>query len=304
MESSEFSLRLQEAKKISIPSYLRDMGYAPSTETGSTLIYLSPLPNHSERVPSFNVSKTTNRWKDFGTGERGDIVDLVQKMESVSMVGAVDRLLGERSVRLSSFTAEKRDKKNVEIVNIGEIESPWLTDYLAERKIPLDIAKQYLKELTIRFPYGRFPERTSKVLGFRNDAGGWEMRSRSLKISNSPKNITTIKSTWQHIVLIEGFFSFLSFKTLAREFAHMNDLTFVVLNSLSFLPQLIEFWNEESVIYGYLDNDRAGDKATETMKGKFPRFFDKRSVYAEYSDLNDSLTGKKKIKTIKEVING
>ena len=131
------------------------------------------------------------------------------------------------------------------------------------------------------------------------------MRSRSLKISNSPKDVTTLLSLHpenQSIMLYEGFFSFLSelaMKGNPKWFGRV-----VVLNSLSFLPQMMEFWHTSAFIYSSLDNDKAGDRATALLKSKFPLLQDKRDWYADYNDLNDFLCGKKKIKTIKEVING
>jgi hypothetical protein len=67
---------------------------------------------------------------------------------------------------------------------------------------------------------------------------------------------------------------------------------------------MMEFWDKSEYIDGYLDNDQAGDRATSLLKSKFLFFTDRRYLYKDYNDNNDLLCGKKKIKTIKEVIYG
>jgi hypothetical protein len=51
-------------------------------------------------------------------------------------------------------------------------------------------------------------------LGFKNDSGGYELRSEFFKGSNSPKDITAFKNRGKKVAAFEGFFDFLSFISL------------------------------------------------------------------------------------------
>jgi len=246
--------------------------------------------------------KNPDKWFDRGTGQRGDILDMVKLLFNKTHREAIDYLLQENNISLPKFEPEVREKKNIEIYHTGAIESKWLWDYLHERKIMDSVANGFLVELEIGFPYGKHPERRSRVLGFKNDSGGYEMRSKTLKISNSPKNVTTIKgdSDYGGMGVYEGFFSFLSHGTMCENAPLGGDV--VILNSLSFLPQMLSFWDKTKTIYGYLDNDRAGDKASQSIRDAGFDFLDMRVLYAGYNDMNDWLCGKKKTKSIKDIL--
>jgi hypothetical protein len=298
MTRTERDERLQKAKQISIHSYLKGIGIEPTNETGSSFLYNSPL--RSESVPSFNVSKVKNSWKDFGTGEKGDLPDLVMLLNRTTLHEAIDMILGTPQRPDTIFEPRKSDRKNVEIVSVGQLYSKYLIDYIQERRINLDIAREYLVELSIRFPNGKFPDRTTQVIGFRNDSLGYEMRSRTIKISSSPKNVTTIKNEFVECInLFEGFFSFLSYLTMMSPIKLHGCA--VILNSLSFLPQMIEFWDRRYFIDAFLDNDKAGDKAIALLKSSNTPFEDRRTPYNGFNDLNDLICGKQQKKPIRSI---
>jgi len=298
LESAKERMRL--AKEISLIPWLEKNGYKIEN-SGSYYRLFSPF--RSENVPSMDINvRNPDKWVDRGTGEKGDIVDMVRLLFNKTTKEAIDYLLQENNISLPKFEPEIREKKNIEIYHTGAIESKWLWDYLHERNIIDSVANRYLVELEIGFPYGKYPERRSRVLGFKNDSGGYEMRSKTLKISNSPKNVTTIKgdSDYRGITVYEGFFSFLSHGTMVGDAKLGGDV--VVLNSLSFLPQMLSFWDKDRSILGYLDNDRAGDKASQSIADAGFYFFDMRTLYGGHNDLNDMICGKKKTKSIKDIL--
>lgn len=293
--------RLQEAKRIPLLGLLKELGYELDSN-GSYYTMLSPF--RSESVGSFKINKRKiHKWEDHGNGKFGDVVDFVMELfPTYSLKEAVDYLLSKKDTPYPKYEPEVREKENIEVLSVNKVTSPWLIEYLAERKITQIIAFTWLVELEIRFPYGKHPERVSRVLGFKNDSGGYEMRSKSLKLGNKPKNITTIHGTnHDHIRLYEGFFNFLSdVENFNPDGSVINDC--IVLNSLSFLPSILPFLKDKNVL-GYLDNDRAGNEKTALAKSEILSFTDMRYLYSDYNDLNDMLTGKRKIKTIKQILN-
>lgn len=55
-------------------------------------------PWREDRNPSLGVSLTSGKWRDFATGEKGDFVDLAQRLglarDRVSALRAVARMVG------------------------------------------------------------------------------------------------------------------------------------------------------------------------------------------------------------------
>ena len=75
-------MNIKQAKQIPLEEFLERLGYKPSRRSGSQLWYLSPL--RAEDTPSFKINQHRNLWYDFGTGEGGDILDLVKQLEHVT----------------------------------------------------------------------------------------------------------------------------------------------------------------------------------------------------------------------------
>lgn len=281
--------RLNLAKSVSLIGLIKELGYSME-ETSGYYRMLSPF--RSESQPSFDIDRRkVHKWRDRGTGKGGDIIDFVQELYSLNKADAITYLLEKSNLSLPVFEPVIRDKENIEILSVSEVHTPYLVDYIAQRKIMPTVAQKWLVELEIRFPFGKYPERTSRLLGFKNNSGGYEMRNKFMKIGNSPKDVTTIKgSSHECINLYEGFFSFLSDCTLRGTPDQPCDA--VILNTLSFLPQMLSFWGKDVFIYSHLDNDTAGDKATKLLQDSGIPCHDMRSVYKGYNDLNDLICDK------------
>jgi DNA primase len=54
--------------------------------------WLARTPWREDHNPSLGVSLSTGQWKEFATGERGDLVDLAQKLYSLTPVEAAKRV--------------------------------------------------------------------------------------------------------------------------------------------------------------------------------------------------------------------
>ena len=105
-----------------------------------------------------------------------------------------------------SFTSRS---SQIQVKNQRRITSPALISYLRDRCIELDVARHYSSEIDFEL-YGK----TQTAIGFQNDLGGFELRNRDFKGSSSPKDPTTISNQSDKITVFEGFFDFLSFKTI------------------------------------------------------------------------------------------
>ncbi|MDR1343342.1 MAG: hypothetical protein LBK18_08845 [Prevotellaceae bacterium] len=80
---------IDTVKSISIADFLNRLN-VPSKRVGSTLFFSAPF--RDDHTPSMKVDEHTNRWYDFGTGQKGDIIDLVRLANNTDFNGAVQVL--------------------------------------------------------------------------------------------------------------------------------------------------------------------------------------------------------------------
>ena len=278
-------MQLHDIKQVSIVDYLAQTGYKPKLIKGVSYWYCSPL--RAELIPSFKVNAERNQWYDFGTGNHGDIIDLVCALQHCSTAEAMRRLAALKGVRLAqsfSFggtTPVRSQTPSMELISVQDVKHPKLLLYLAERGLQPSEASPFLSEV-----YYRVSEKCFFALGFPNDAGGWELRNPYFKGCFAPKAISTIKGTDSHkLQLFEGFMDFLSWRKLHPE--EQDDS--IMLNSLTLLPKLLPSLHPYSIIESFLDNDEAGDRATKQLIDAGLPIKDMRACYAPYKDINEYL---------------
>ena len=242
-------MEIQNIKQISITDYLQQQGYAPARVQGIHYWYYSPLRN--ERTPSFKVNTERNQWYDFGSGEHGDIIDLVCALHRCTISEAIRLLSGAKQVAHQDFSfggERKIYERKLEILSAQPLSNTYLLRYIVERGIPLCIANRFCSE--IRY---NNTNRTYYAIGFSNDAGGWEIRSPYFKGCIAPKAITTISKGTDVLQIFEGFMDFLSWQTLNLP----STCDTIVLNSLALLPRIQEKLKGYKQVESFLDNDDA-----------------------------------------------
>ncbi|HEY9550822.1 MAG TPA: CHC2 zinc finger domain-containing protein, partial [Prevotella sp.] len=138
---------IQHIKQIAITDYLQRQGYAPAHIKGIHYWYCSPF--RKESTPSFKVNTERNQWYDFGTGEHGDIIDLVRALQHCTISKAIELLGGVKQVahRDFSFGGERKvSEHKLEILSAQPLNNPYLIHYIAERGIPICIANRFCSE--------------------------------------------------------------------------------------------------------------------------------------------------------------
>ena len=281
-------MEIQNIKQISITDYLQQQGYAPARVQGIHYWYYSPLRN--ERTPSFKVNTERNQWYDFGSGEHGDIIDLVCALHRCTISEAIRLLSGTKQVAHQEFSfggKRKFSERKLEILSAQPLSNPYLLRYIAERGISLSIANRFCSE--IRY---NNTNRTYYAIGFANDAGGWEIRSPYFKGCIAPKAITTISKATDVLQIFEGFMDFLSWQTLNPS----STCDTIVLNSLALLPRIQEKIKSYKQVEGFLDNDDAGRKSFAVLRQMFPQVVDGATRYRAHKDLNEWLVAQSKVK--------
>ena len=150
------------------------------------------------------------------------------------------------------------------ILSDAPLRHPALVGYLSSRGIVPSVAAAFCRE--VRYEVNG---RAFFAVGFRNDAGGWELRSERFKGGSSPKHITTLDNRSDTVIAFEGFMDFLAYLSLKHPERLRIDAA--VLNSVVNLPKAVPFISRHPVIRTFFDNDEAGRKATADLIRLCPR---------------------------------
>jgi hypothetical protein len=287
----------KQAKQMDLVEYLAMLGHQPKIIRNHDHWYLSPF--RDEKAPSFKVNRQRNVWYDHGAGKGGNLVDFAVQYFNCSVKELLEKLSGQHS-SISSFhpplmAAEKKDQKTagkIIILDERKLASKPLLEYLEKRKIPVAIAEQFCREIDFLL-YNK----KHTAIGFKNNAGGYELRSSSFKGSSSPKAVSFIdKGKPQQLNVFEGFFNFLSFQTIIQQrrlpVPNMPDRqsNFLVLNSLSFFHKAREQMEKHIQVHLFLDRDNAGRKHTEqALQWDKTKYTDESHSYQNHKDLNEWL---------------
>lgn len=279
---------IQHIKQIPITDYLQQQGYTPTRVQGVHYWYGSPL--RKDNTPSFKVNTERNQWYDFGSGEHGDIIDLVCALHRCTISEAIGFLSGTKQVAHQEFSFggdRKFSERKLEILSAQPLSNPNLLRYLAARAIPLSIASTYCSEVLFQNM-----KRTYYAIGFANDALGWEIRNMYFKGCIAPKAVTTIKRGADRLQIFEGFMDFLSWQTLNPS----STCDAIILNSLALLPRIKEQIAGYREVESFLDNDDAGHKSFAVLKQMLPQIVDGAVRYREHKDLNEWLVAQSQLK--------
>ena len=287
MKSQE---EIKELKQISMIGYLENKGITPISKNSDWLMYHSPL--REDNNPSFGVNLVYNTFNDLGSGEKGNIIELVMKLENIDFVnacnflGSVDylkkKVLGTNFFSLNSQSIDINPNA-LQIQQVKPLQSNSLIAYCESRKIPFHIAFKFLHEI-----HCSNNSKSYYSLGFKNDKGGFELRNQLFKGCTAPKGITTFEvQNSNSIYLFEGFFDFLSALSFFGTSKPLN--TVIVLNSLVNLSQAKEWLNNAETIHSFLDRDKQGIATVEKLTNEGRNVVDRSIIYHGFKDFNDLL---------------
>lgn len=272
-------MNIKTAKQTNIVDFLRKMGLNPSPRPGGDAFFLSPL--HDERTPSFHVDESGTKWYDFGIGKGGDILDLVGAIYHTDISSSL-RILeegGARPVPVGSNASTTTVKNHITDITESEICNSLLK-YSRERGISDQVITTYCVQ--VNYSLG---EKKYFAIGFRNNIGGYEIRTKFHKMVIGKKDVTLVSDLIDcPMFVFEGFFDFLS----AVQLGWFNPMeqNAVVLNSTAMIHKSFFFLSKAKRIYCMLDNDPSGRQATKQIQERFDDVVDCSHIYSGYNDLN------------------
>ena len=272
-------------REIPIADFLSAMGILPQKQKGGILWYNAPY--RTERTPSFKVDTNKNVWFDFGIGKGGDIFDLAGEF-----IGSGDFLLRAAFIAKSGTCPlpvlkqpQRSEKKETvfEDIWVRPLQDTRLLDYLEERGINAHVAIPNCEEVRYRVHGKRY-----YAIGFRNNAGGLELRNRFFKGCIPPKDISLKHNGSDVCTVFEGFMDYLSAMQLGIIASDQ-----LVLNSVSNVEKAVKALQGYGRIECFLDNDDAGRRTFQRLHDCFgEKVIDRSALYADHKDLNDYLLSK------------
>src|ERR1019366_711215 len=152
--------------------------------------------------------------------------------------------------------------------------NPELKNYLENRSITFELAKDFLKEIDISINGNEY-----SVLGLKNNSGGYELRGLgNFKSSISPKDYTIFDRGMSSLAVVEGMFDFLSHEVATKKIVP-EPTDWLILNSLSFVQKAMHFISSYQRVYLLLDNDAAGRDVSKRLLSLSHKFQDLSSSY-------------------------
>lgn len=284
---------VRQMREIPIADFLNAMGIQPTKQRGNALWYSAPY--RTERTPSFKVDTAKNIWFDFGTGKGGDIFDLAG-----AFIGSEDFLLRAAFIARSGACPlpvmeqsprEKEREPSFEDIWTRPLLNGRLLGYLEERGIDAHVAIPNCEEVRYRIRGKRY-----YAIGFRNEAGGLELRNRFFKGCIPPKDISLKRNSSDVCSVFEGFMDYLSAMQLG-----IIASDWLVLNSVSNVDKAVRALHGYERIDCFLDNDEAGRRTFQRLHDCFgERVIDRSSLYADHKDLNEFLLSKNTGNNVKQ----
>lgn len=312
-------MRAKEARDIPISEFLDRSGIKPAVQrkSGRELWYSSPLRN-GDSDPSFKVDTVKNLWFDFGMAKGGNVIDLVCELTHSTVKEALailDRSGANNHVGYTRFKqssqktfnqtestqkstvqtslldekiglAGEKEKGGLELLQVADIQKPYLLAYLQTRKIDLEIARVYLKQIRFKPPH---TVKSYFALGFPS-GDGFEVRNKGFKgFVGLHKTVSTLNlENGNSLSIFEGFMDFLAFLSFHQITDFKNSV--MILNTINLRNQAVELINRYnfSKVYLFLDNDEAGESTKQFFIDHITNtpITDKSGLYQGYNDFN------------------
>ena len=291
----------QTLQSISIVEIMAHMGKNLYNQKG---LYYSPFRDESN--PSFHIDAVNNRWYDFGTYEGGGLFEFVCKIAGITRGEVYDWLANFRNMIPESEYKEviekaKKFKPSRIIVDSAShtFTRRKLVEYAQARAVSKEILERYCEEVI--YHIDSYPQKQYFAIGFKNNDGGYVLRSSLTKkctssamTTLSPEGNLTDKVGSDKVVVFEGFMDFLSWISSVQQETPQYDCC--ILNSVSNIEKALPWITAHNNIAAFMDNDEAGRNTLQKIIENVPEdagkvcVYDMAKLYEGYNDLNEKLS--------------
>lgn len=102
-------------------------------------------PFHSEKTPSFFVNPSIQRYRCFGCGANGDVLDFLQNFEGVTFYEALKTLADRSGIALKEFQRTKEDEEREKLLEILNLAKEYYHFLLTKHEVG-QIGRDYLQD--------------------------------------------------------------------------------------------------------------------------------------------------------------
>lgn len=291
----------QTLQSISIVEIMAHMGKNLYNQKG---LYYSPFRDESN--PSFHIDAVNNRWYDFGTYEGGGLFEFVCKIACITRGEVYDWLASFRNMIPESEykeVIEKAKKVKPSRIIVDSASHTFtrrkLVEYAQARAVSKEILERYCEEVI--YHIDSYPQKQYFAIGFKNNDGGYVLRSSLTKkctssamTTLSPEGNLTDKVGSDKVVVFEGFMDFLSWISSVQQETPQYDCC--ILNSVSNIEKALPWITAHKNIAAFMDNDEAGRNTLQKIIENVPEdagkvcVYDMAKLYEGYNDLNEKLS--------------
>ena len=297
----------QEKKQLHAISIVEIMAhYGKRLDHTRSGLYFSPF--RDERTPSFHIDEAKNTWYDYGTSEGGNLFDFVCKFVNITRGEVYDWLASfrhmvpesEYKTLIAPMLERKPHSSRIVIDSASHhFTRRKLVEYAADRAVSKEVLEKYCEEIV--YHVDSAPDRKFYAIGFKNNSGGYVLRS-SISKRCSSSDITTLGSdgeitqdaTCDKVLVFEGFMDFLSWITDVKQQTPQYDCC--ILNSVSNIARALPWIMEHRNIAAFMDNDDAGRETLQKIMDSTSEgahdvcVYDMSRLYEGYNDLNEKLS--------------
>ena len=294
----------QEKKTLQSISIVEIMAHMGKNLYNKKGLYYSPF--RDESTPSFHIDVATNRWYDFGTSEGGGLFEFVCRIAGITRGEVYDWLASFRSMIPESeykTVIEKAKKVKPSRIIVDSTSHDFtrrkLVEYAQSRAVTKEILERYCEEVLYHIDV--YPQRQYFAIGFKNNDGGYVLRSSLTKKCTSsamttlgPEGNLTTKVAGDKVLVFEGFMDFLSWISSVKQETPQYDCC--ILNSVSNIEKALPWITAHKNIAAFMDNDEAGRNTLQKIIENVPDeagkvcVYDMAKLYEGYNDLNEKLS--------------
>lgn len=105
-------------------------------------------PFHSEKTPSFFVNPSIQRYRCFGCGASGDVLDFLQNFEGVTFYEALKTLADRAGITLKEFQRTREDEEREKLLEILNLAKEYYHFLLTKHEVG-QIGRDYLQNRDI-----------------------------------------------------------------------------------------------------------------------------------------------------------
>lgn len=277
-------LSFEVLNRIDLPDSLSTIGIEPKKRKAHRFYYHSPLASHPQHRPTFIVNRRLNSWRETTTKQFECPVDLAIRLYNCT-IGELTAIL--RSVLPPVLHAgtitNTGNPLTISIERTHPIRSRYLENFFWERRIPLNVAREYCVEAWYKRGNNAYA-----TLAFRNYSRGFELFDRNRRYRLQPCRPTHIRHGSRSLAVFLHALDLLAYVSLMSVPAsRMIDL--LVLNAPIAFPVVQEILDAYGEQHLFLPNDAAGIHFCKQAIRALPECQDRRGMYGDHSCLNDCI---------------